>query len=128
MPDAGWYTILMGELRTGRTRTTTSPHQKTHATRASPRAFRCLVVRRPNELVEHPKRWASPLPSRRRSRRNIRRSVRHRERGSASFGAVILYSRWSQENVQSALAPKAMSKPAPLRARPTRRMPAHSRT
>ena len=72
MPDAGWYTILMGELRTGRTRTTTSPHQKTHATRASPRASRCLVVRRPNELVEHPKRWASPLPSRRRSRRNIR--------------------------------------------------------
>jgi hypothetical protein len=55
MPDAGWYTILMGELRTGRTRTTTSPHQKTHATRASPRASRCLVVRRPNELVEHPK-------------------------------------------------------------------------
>jgi hypothetical protein len=30
--------------------------------------------------------------------------------------------------VQSALAPKAMSKPAPLRARPTKRMPAHSRT
>ena len=34
-----------------------------------------LMVRRPNELVEHPKRWVSLLPSRRRSRRNIRRSA-----------------------------------------------------
>jgi hypothetical protein len=32
------------------------------------------------------------------------------------------------ENLQRTSAPKAMSKPAPLRARPTRRMPAHSRT
>ena len=33
-----------------------------------------------------------------------------------------------QATVQSALAPKATSKPAPLRAKPTRRMPADSRT
>ena len=33
----------------------------------------------------------------------------------------------SKQSAQSALAPKAISKPAPLRAKPTRRMPAHSR-
>ena len=33
----------------------------------------------------------------------------------------------STKSIQSALAPKAMSKPAPLRATPTRRTPAHSR-
>ena len=50
-------------------------------------------------------------------------SVRDPPRGPCTYRQSS-----GREDVQSALAPKAMSKPAPLRARPTKRMPAHSRT